>query len=238
MTNPLTMKLSSFTALTDHDRALLDGLVRHPVAMRGARDIITEGDRPERVILLMKGWAYRYKVLPDGKRQIMAYLLPGDLCDPHVFILRRMDHSIGLLSDAEVVTISKEDILQITEASPAIGRAFWWSTMVDEAVLRHWLVNMGQRDAFDRIAHLFCELWERAAHVDLVQGGSFDLPLTQEQLGDTMGLTSVHTNRVLQRMRTEGMIALESKRLTILDMDAMRRAAQFDPDYLHLQRVD
>ncbi|RZL84207.1 MAG: Crp/Fnr family transcriptional regulator [Sphingomonas sp.] len=127
-------------------------------------------------------------------------------------------------------------MIDVTERAPAIARALWWSTLVDEAVLRHWLINVGQRDAYHRIAHLFCELWERASRVGLVSGGAFDLPLTQEQLGDTLGLTSVHTNRVLQRMRGEGMITLESKRLTIRDMQAIRHAADFNPNYLHLTR--
>ena len=236
MTNPLTLKLSSFTDLSSDDRARLDALARNPTRMRGTRDLIREGDRPEHVFLLLEGWGYRYKVLPDGRRQIIAYLLPGDLCDPHVFILGKMDHSLGLLSDALVATISKDEILDLTARSPTIARALWWSTLVDEAVLRHWLVNIGQRDAYDRIAHLFCELWARASQVGLVRGDSFDLPLTQEQLGDTLGLTSVHTNRVLQRMRGENLIRLESKRLTILDMAEMRRAAQFDAEYLHLHR--
>ena len=235
-TNPLTLKLSSFTDLSATDRTHLDHLARSPTRMRAGEDLIREGDRPERVFLLLSGWAYRYKVLADGKRQIVAYLLPGDLCDAHIFILGKMDHSIGLLSNATVATVSRETMIDVTERSPAIARALWWSTLVDEAVLRHWLINVGQRDAYHRIAHLFCELWERASQVGLVSGGAFDLPLTQEQLGDTLGMTSVHTNRVLQRMRGEGIITFESKRLIIRDMQGIRRAADFNPNYLHLTR--
>jgi CRP-like cAMP-binding protein len=236
VTNPLTMKLSSFVDLSKDDRDHLNHLASFPSRMRSGRDIIREGERPESVILLLTGWAYRYKVLADGRRQIVAHLLPGDLCDTHVFILGRMDHSIGLLSDATVAAISRETIIEVTERAPTIARALWWSTLVDEAVLRHWLINIGQRDAYDRTAHLFCELWERAAQVGLVNGNAFDLPLTQEQLGDSLGLTAVHTNRVLQRMRGEGLITFQGKRLAILDMEGMRGAAAFDPSYLHLVR--
>lgn len=230
------MKLSSFIDLSEADRGHLDHLASFTSTMRAGQDVIREGDRPERVILLLAGWAYRYKVLSNGSRQIVAYLLPGDLCDAHVFILDKMDHSIGLLSDATIASIPREMMMDVTERAPAIARALWWSTMVDEAILRHWLINIGGRDTFDRIAHLFCELWERAVKVGLATSDAFDLPLTQEQLGDTVGVTGVHINRVLQRMRADGMIAFEGKRLTILNMAEMRRAAGFDPNYLHLIR--
>lgn len=236
MTNPLTQKLGSFTNLDERDRAALDEFASHPTSQQAGKDLIREGDRPEHVFLLLEGWACRYKILSDGNRQIIAYLIPGDLCDPHIFILDQMDHAIGLLSDAVVSTIPKAEVAEVTRSRPAIAQALWWSTLVDEAVLRHWLVNIGQRDAYDRIAHLFCELWARMHQVGLTTGGAFDLPLTQEQLGDTMGLTAVHTNRVLQRMRAEGLISMQSKRLTIHDMDAMRRIAGFNANYLHLQR--
>jgi len=236
MTNPLTRKLARFTDLDDEDVAELDRLAADPVERRASADLIREGDRPEDVILLLRGWAHRYKVLPNGDRQIMAYLIPGDLCDPHVFILDRMDHSIGLLSDALVATIPKRAILDVTNRRPAIAKALWWSTLVDEATLRHWLVNIGQRDAYDRIAHLFCEMWERLSEIGLTTGGGFEMPVTQEQLGDTMGLTAVHVNRVLQRMRSEELITLKGRQLVILDMDRMRRVSDFDPRYLHRTR--
>ena len=236
MANPLTMKLSSFVDLSRADRGLLDHLASSTSRMQAGQDIIREGERPERVILLLSGWAYRYKILSNGNRQIVAYLLPGDLCDAHVFILDKMDHSIGLLSDALVSTISRETMLDVTERAPVIARALWWSTLVDEAVLRHWLINLGRRDAYGRAAHLFCELWERAAKVGLVIDNAFNLPLTQEQLGDSLGITPIHTNRILQRMRGDGLITFEDKRLTILDMQGMRQVADFDSNYLHQKR--
>ena len=234
--NPLVRKLGSFIDLTPDDRAALDRLAADVGRGRAATDLIREGDRPENVFLLLEGWAYRYKVLSDGSRHIMAYLIPGDLCDAHVFILDRMDHSIGLLSDARFATIPKRAIAEITEGSPAIARALWWSTLVDEAMLRHWLVNIGRRDAYDRIAHLFCEMWARLNAVGLNEAGSFEMPVTQEQLGDTMGLTAVHVNRVLQRMRAEGLITFKGRKLAIHDMEEMRRIADFDPMCLHLTR--
>lgn len=205
MKSPLAMKLSSFTDLTAADCVAIDELCANVCVHKAKRDLIKEGDRPENVFLLLEGWACRYKVLPDGRRQIMAYLLPGDLCDVHNFILEEMDHSIGLLSEARVAAIPKARMLEATDKHPNLARALWWATLVDEGVLREWLVNIGQRSAFDRLAHLFSELYLRLQLVGLADGDSFDMPLTQEELGDTMGLTSVHVNRMLQKMRDEGL---------------------------------
>jgi CRP-like cAMP-binding protein len=229
-------KLSSFVDFCDAEREELEALTRSAKWYRQGTTLIHDGDRPENVFLLMDGWACREKTIDSGARQIVAYLIPGDLCDPHVFILAKMDHAISLLSDARVVSIPKQTIINLTDRRPRIARALWWATLVDEAVLRHWLVNIGQRDAFDSVAHLFCELWERMNQVGLTRGGSFSLPLTQEQLADTMGMTSVHVNRVLQRMRAAGLITMESKTLTIHDVARLRELGDFDPGYLHLNR--
>jgi len=235
MQNPLIMKLSSFTDLDSTDRAVLEAICAKP-ARRSARvDLIREGDRPDDVHLLLSGWACRYSLTTRGARQIMAFMIPGDLCDSRIFILEAMDHSIGLLSDADVVSIPKAQMLELT-ARPAIARALWWSTLVDEATLRHWLVNLGQRSAVERLAHLFCELWVRMKVVGQAQDNAFELPVTQEELGDTLGLTSVHINRMLQELRGEGLIRLSGKRLIILDSDRLHKLSGFTPNYLHLKR--
>lgn len=236
MTNVLVRKLSYFTDLTDADRAAVESLCGHRVTVEAKRVLIHEGERPNDVFLLLEGWGYRYKLLPDGSRHIFAYLLPGDLCDIHVFILKTMDHNLGLLNRATVAVIPRETMLEVMDRHPRIARALWWATLVDEAVLREWLVNIGKRDAYMRVAHLFCELWMRMRAVDLADGGSFDLPLTQEELGDTMGLTAVHVNRTLQRMRGEGLITLEKKQLTIHDPARLIADAEFRPNYLHFDR--
>lgn len=236
MANLLALKLASFTDLAPEDFARIDDLAVDVRTVRAKSSLIREGDRPEVVFLLLEGWAYRYKVLPDGGRQIVAYLLPGDLCDVRIFILKQMDHSIGLLSDAKLAAIPKQKIIDLFADSPNLARALWWATLVDEGILREWLANVGRRNAFDRLAHLFVELWSRMRLVGLVQGGSFDLPLTQEALGDTLGITPVHVNRTLQDMRAQGLIATDSRRLHILDVDRLVEVSGFDPNYLHLDR--
>ena len=233
MTNPLIRKLEAFGRLPDADRRLLAGITVQAKDVAAREDLIGEGDNPRDVQLILEGFACRYKFLPDGGRQITAFLIPGDFCDLHVFILKAMDHSIATMSPCRVVAIPREKILELTER-PAIARALWWAALVDEAILREWLVNLGGRPADQRIAHLLCELLVRLRTVGLVNGDSYELPITQQDLADTMGLTSVHVNRVLQRLRSEGAITLKSKRLVIKDVERLMAFCGFDGSYLHL----
>ena len=233
MTNPLTRKLEAFGRLPDADRRLLDVIAGQAKDVAAREDLIREGDDPRDVQLILEGFACRYKLLPDGGRQITAFLIPGDFCDLHVFILKAMDHSIATMSPCRVVAIPREKILELTER-PAIARALWWAALVDEAILREWLVSLGARPADQRVAHLLCELLMRLRTVGLVNGDSYELPITQHDLADTMGLTHVHVNRVLQRLRAEGAITLKSKRLVIEDVERLMAFCGFDGSYLHL----
>lgn len=222
--------------LGDEEVQVLESLSRNPKTYAANRDLIREGRKPEHVFLVMSGWAYRYKLLPNGNRQILAYLIPGDLCDVHIFLFDEMDHSIGLLSEAQVAAIPSDEMLEVMERFPKIERALWWSTLVDEATLREWLLNVGQRDAYERLAHLFCEMEVRMEAVGLIKpDGSFDFPLTQIELADTTGLTSVHVNRTLQRMRRDKLIEFGQQRMRILDFPGLRGVGQFNPNYLHVE---
>ena len=182
---------------------------------------------------MLEGFACRYKLLRDGSRQIVAFLVPGDFCDLHVFILNAMDHTISTLSVAQVVDIPRARILEFTER-PALARALWWATLVDEAVLREWLLNNGQRQAEERIAHLLCELYVRLKVVGLAGDDRFALPITQVELGDALGLSAIHVNRSLQVLRRQNLITLKQRELIILDPGRLRDVAGFNPGYLHL----
>ena len=234
MANLLTRKLEAFAPLPEADKRLLDEVIRESQEVGPREDLIREGDAPSDVHLILEGFACRYKLLADGiKRQIMAYLVPGDFCDLHVFILKEMDHSIATLSRCTVVKIPRARVLELTE-QPAIARALWWAALVDEATLREWLVNIGARSAEQRIAHLLCELLSRLRVMGLADGGQYELPVTQQELGDTMGLTNVHVSRVLKRLRGDGLITLTSKNLVILDVERLEAFSGFTPNYLHL----
>ena len=174
--------------------------------------------------------------MPNGLRQIVAILIPGDFLDIHVTVLGQMDHSVVALTRCRVAYVPSERLDRLTSQDNGLTKALWWSTLVDEAVLRSWIVNAGRRDAYQRIAHLLCEMHVRMNMIGLVTGDRFDLPLTQEELADATALTPVHTNRTLQRLRGEGLIKLGGRVLTVLDVARLREAAGFDPNYLHIER--
>lgn len=233
--SPLVVKLATLAPLTPEDRADLAALAENSREMGARRNIIREGDRPDHIHLIVDGWACRYKLLPDGARQITAFLIPGDFCDLHVGVLAEMDHSIVTLTAARVAFVERGRMEALTQR-PTLARAFWWATLVDEAVLRAWIVNAGRRDAQEAIGHLMCELYVRMHNVGLANDHGFELPLTQEDIADALGLTPVHVNRVLQRMRAAGLISLKAGRLTIHDYRRLQEASGFNPNYLHIAR--
>lgn len=234
MNNPLLRKLANFTQLSDEEASAVEASSQDVREFAAGEDVISHGDRTGGVKLLLEGFACRYKVLEDGRRQIVAYFVPGDLCDLRVFILKRMDHSIGAVVASKVATISPDNILKLTHNYPTLTRALWWSTLVEEAIAREWIVNVGQRNARERMAHLFCELLYRFRAVGLNQGNSCTLPLTQVELAETLGLSPVHVNRTLQELRRQKLITLEGGTLTIQDLEALKEMSFFNPDYLHL----
>ena len=221
-------------ALTAEDRIRLDSVTRYTRKVGAREDLIREGDEPSQVHLVLDGFACRYKTLPNGRRQIMAFLIPGDFCDFHVAILGTMDHGIATLTPCTMVSIPVETIEDLTTHHPRISRALWWCTLVDEAILREWLVNMGQRPADQQAAHIFCELLVRLQSVGRATDNSYSFPLTQEEFGDALGLSVVHVNRTLQQLRETGFIILRGGTLTIPDVDRLKAFAGFNPNYLHL----
>lgn len=232
----LATRLATVADLTDADRAKLDQLCCHVATVRARVDIISEGDRPEKIHLILKGWAARYMILPDGTRQIVAFLIPGDFADLNVAVLDHMDHGIVALSPCKVAYIDGHELERVTIENPRLTQAMLWSTLVDEAVLRQWIVNVGRRDAYQRVAHILCEMHARMKMVGLTEDDRLALPLTQNDLADATGLTTVHINRTLQRLRGEGLIEIGSGMLNILKVSELQRAGGFNPKYLHLKR--
>ena len=196
-------------------------------------DLIREGDKPSAVFLMLEGWACRYKLLPEGGRQIMAFLMPGDFCDMHVAILDEMDHTIATITKARVATIPRSTMENLVEATPRITHAFWRSQLIDEATLRAWIVSMGRRGSVERVAHLMCELYVRAHSIGLAGEDRLAFPLTQIVLADALGLTPVHINRVLRTLRVEGVMEIGRGMLVIADPQKLARIAGFDDNYLH-----
>src|ERR1700712_705904 len=215
MTNPLIRKLAVAGRLSANDRATLERVSLSTRQIGARQDLTVEGDRPESVHLVLDGFACRYKVLRDGRRHIMALMVPGDFCDLHVAVLGEMDHSIATMSPCTMVEIPRATILDLTENHPRIARALWWATLVDEAILREWLVNIALREASERLSHFFCELLMRLRTVGAADEDAYAFPLTQVDLADLLGLTSVHVNRTIKWLRAEGLIVLKHRRLQI-----------------------
>lgn len=233
----LNLKLERYVRLSEDDRQALARLGTAPVVKVKARgDMVREGEKPAVVRLMLSGWAARYKDLPDGRRQIVGFFVPGDFCDLNVYILEAMDHSIGAISPVSYLAIPPPMLEQLTLERPRVGQALLWHELVSTAVMREWLLNIGQRSAFERLAHLLVEMFYRMRAIGQARDFVCPFPPTQSDLAEASGLTSVHVNRTIQELRREGLIELAHKELTILDFDRLSRTAMFNPNYLHLDR--
>jgi CRP-like cAMP-binding protein len=233
--NPLAAKLGRFVRLSAEDKAVLDDLAQTRVRQATRReDIIREGDPPRSLRLFLDGWACRSKILADGRRQIVSFLLPGDLCDLNVFVLREMDHTISTLTPVSYAEVSYDAVNAITSKYPRITQALLWDTLVGSAIAREWVLNIGQRSALERVSHLFCELYIRLRAVNRTRNGQMRMPLPQSDIAEATGLSVVHVNRTLMELRRRELILLRSGELTVPDFRALREVAGFNPNYLHL----
>jgi CRP-like cAMP-binding protein len=230
--------MEQFTPFSDQDKRLLNDITNRNHRHVGAReDIIREGEYSANLHLVISGLACRYKILEDGSRQILAFLVAGDLCDAEIFILNEMDHSIGTLTPSLIASIPGETIRDLLLNRPSVALALWWGTMQDEGVLRARIVDHGRRDAYSRIAFLIYEMMLRLRAVGITDDATFEFPVTQTDLADATGLTPVHVNRMLQRLREERLIATDGKQWKVLDPAGLRKVANFNPNYLHLDRA-
>ncbi|MBW8784539.1 MAG: Crp/Fnr family transcriptional regulator [Novosphingobium sp.] len=231
----LARKLEHFARLSPEDIEALDRIWRRKsVTAPPQDDIVRQGDPPGGVRLMQAGWACRYRMLADGRRQILSFFLPGDLCDLNNFVLRRMDHSVMALTPVRYTMLGAEDFDSLTTRRPRLMHALWWDNLVAMAIQREWTVNLGQRSAVERLAHLLCELYVRLHVIGLANGGAFDLPITQVELADTVGLSPVHVSRTLKDLRERNLVQLHRGKLEIFDFQALSSVALFRPDYLHL----
>ncbi|GAB6842921.1 CRP-like cAMP-binding protein [Methylorubrum rhodinum] len=236
--HPLLRKLAALSPLSDEDRRHLTQVAAHPVAVPTRTDLIREGDTPRGVFLVLEGMACRYKILPDGNRQVLAFLIPGDFCDLDVSLLNAMDHAIGTLSPCLVVHIPTRTVGDLLDDHPGIARAMRLAALVEAATARQWLVNVGRRSCERRLAHILCEMLVRLRHVGLASDVGYDLLLTQVDLADATGMTSVHVNRSLRALRRRGLIEIQGRRIAIPDLAALEAAAEFDPRYLRHAGTD
>jgi CRP-like cAMP-binding protein len=232
--NPFIVQMERRDRFSPEEKAALAAAGGPPRNFAAGEDIFVEGERPRVSTLVVKGFAGRYNTLRNGERQISALNLPGDFMDLHSFTLHVMDHSARALTHCTVVQFPHEALTAITERFPHLTRILWLSTVIDAAIYRRWLVAMGRQPSVAQLAHLLCELHVRLGLVGLVEADAYDLPLSQAELGDVLGLSLVHVNRLVQELKRSGFVAWNGKRVKIVDLERLRALAQFDPTYLHL----
>jgi len=232
---PLIRKLESIAPLSAEEKRAIQHLPVHGRTLTAHQDILREKDRPTQCCLIVDGWACRYKILRGGRRQIMSFHIPGDVPDLQSLHLQVMDHSIATLTRCTVAVIPHEAMRDFALRFPGVGNALWRDTLVDAAIFREWMTSNGRRSAFARIAHLFCEMYLKLETVGLADAHRCEMPVTQLDLADALGLTSVHVNRTLQAMRSQELITWRGKTLVIEDWRALSAAGEFDPTYLHIE---
>ncbi|CAN5464381.1 Crp/Fnr family transcriptional regulator [soil metagenome] len=218
--------------LTDDDRDAFCTAFTRELHFAPREMMVREGVAVSQCTLVTKGFVQRFKDARDGKRQILAIHIPGDFVDLHSYPLKRLEHSVSALTATDAIAMPHANVRALTERSATLTELMWRSTMIDAAINREWLLNVGTRDAAARIGHLFCELWMRMERVGLAEGYSFAFPLTQTDIGDATALTSVHVNRMLRQLREDGLADTAAGRVTILDWARLARFSEFEPGYL------
>jgi CRP-like cAMP-binding protein len=232
-TSRLILRISHFHALSAEEGHALESAAGPVRLYRPHETLMREGETAAHICLLLTGFASGCRFLPDGRRQIVSYLIPGDLCDPRLLLLPNAAHTVTTLTAANVVFYSRETLLALIDRHPNLGRALCWLALQEEMIAREWLVNIGQRTAVERLAHLLCEVFTRMQAVRLTEGGRCEMPLTQVELADTLALSTVHINRTLQELRRRGLLSLSGGMLEIHDFRALQSVAMFAANYLN-----
>lgn len=196
-------------------------------------DLVREGERADGVLIVTEGWACRYTTTRSGGRQLPAVLVPGDVGNLDSLLFDRLDYGVRTMTAVAVAAVPRDRALALAAQHPGIARTFTWLALVENATLSKWALSLGRRSARERVAHLLCELSVRLEAED-GNVSRFALPLTQEQIADALGLTAVHVNRTVQQLRSEGLITTAQRTMTLPDVARLRRVADFDPRYLHL----
>lgn len=229
----MVRRLERRSPLGPADRQALLDLPHTLKKLPASAHLVRDGDAPEYCTLLLSGFAYRYKLTGEGGRQIISLHVAGEFLDLQNSFLGVADHSVQMLTEGDVALIPPGIVEELILANPAVGRALWIDSLIDASIFREWVVNVGRRDSRARVAHILCEFSLRLEAAGLASNHRYELPMTQEQLADAVGLTSVHVNRVLKQLREEGLITRDRRSIVIEDWKRMREAGDFNERYLH-----
>ena len=232
---PMFTKLSYWMPLDEADRDALLALPHRVRAVEPHHYIVREREKTTHCCLMLSGFSIRHKIVVGGARQIVAIHMTGDMVDLQNSMLGTADHSVQMLTEGEVAFIPREAIQQIALDYPRVGMAMWKDTLVDGSIFREWIANVGRRDATTRMAHVLCEFALRLQVAGLGEATNYELPMTQEELADVVGLTSVHVNRTLQALEQQNLIKRNKRSVWIESWQKLADAGDFDPTYLHLR---
>jgi CRP-like cAMP-binding protein len=235
---PILAKLEQHVDWSDEDRHAFNALPVRCIDLRAGAHLAREGDALGTCGALLSGFAFLHRILSDGSRQIVSVRIPGDFLNLQGGLLQTASHNVQMLTPAKLALLQVSDISALAAERPTIHRALWLSTLLDSAIYSQWITSVGRRDARSRIAHLLCEFAIRLRGIGLCDALTYAFPMTQEQMGDATGLTSVHVNRMLQQLRKEGLIRLQDRSVTIEDWQGLSRAASFDAAYLYQNTVE
>ena len=234
-TSGLIVRLDTIGVLTEVDREIIRGLPIKVQVLERGQAAAADGDATQHSCLLISGFMHRFKTLQDGRRQILSFHVPGEIPDLQSLYIDKMDHTLAATVTSRVGFVAHTDLIAAIRTSPNLMDLLWRETLIDAAIFRMWMVMLGQRPAEERMSHLLCELYTRLDAIGHAPEQRYRLPLTQVDLADALGLSTVHTNRTLQELRSAGLIEFEQRQLTILDWPRLQAVAQFDPSYLHLR---
>lgn len=232
----LLLKLRARDSVGAHEEAVLRDAISEIREFSAGQTIVHANTPLTHSALLVEGLVSRYKDLKNGQRQILEIHVPGDYVDLHGFLLKRLEHDVGALTRVKIAFAPHDKIKRITEEEPHLTRLLWFSTLVDAAVQREKILSVGRRAALARIAHFMCELFLRLDLVGLAEEKGFALPLTQIDIAEATGLTSVHVNRMLKQLRDQELMTFRGGQVAIHDWAGLQTVAEFDPAFLYLER--
>lgn len=236
MIEKLLLKLRARDEVGPAEQAALLEMVETVKDVPADTVLVHEGDELSNSTLLISGMMSRYKDLRDAGRQISAIHIPGDFVDLHSFTLKVLDHNILTMTDCRIGLVPHDRLTRITENFPHLTRLLWFTTTLDAAMHREWELSLGRRSAIARTAHLFCELMTRLTVIGMADADGYDLPVSQVELAECLGLTSVHVNRTLKELRQQGIVEFRNRRVIVLNRAEMERVAEFRPNYLYLSK--
>jgi CRP-like cAMP-binding protein len=232
----LVRKLASHFPLSADDRASILALPHTMRRFDPATYLVREGEVPHQCAVLVSGYAFRHKSSSSGARQIVSMHVPGDPLDFQHLFLDEADHNVQTLTRGDAAIVPRAAIRDLMLARPTIAQSIVVNILIDASILREWVLNVGQRSARERVAHLLCEFAVRLDAQGLAGSDGYTLPMSQEQIGDATGLTAVHVNRMLKELQAEGLVDRLGRAVTFPDPGGLREVADFNERYLHLTR--